>query len=48
MKFEYYKIFAYAAVKGSTWNLVCVVTIRPLFIGVLIARRNGIFVESLL
>ena len=45
---QFYNIFAHAAVKGSTWSLVCCVTIRFLIIGGLIARRNGILVESLL
>ena len=45
---QFYNIFAYAAIKGSTWSLVCGVTIRPLIIGGLLARRNGILVESLL
>ena len=45
---QFYNIFAHAAVKGSTWSLVCGVTIRFLIIGGLIARRNGILVESLL
>ena len=44
---QFYNIFAYAAVKGSTWSLVCGVTIRPLIIGGLIARRKSILVESL-
>ena len=41
-------LFAYAVVKGSAWNFVCGVTIHPLIIGGLIAKRNGILVESLL
>ena len=45
---QFYNIFVYAAIKGSTWSLVCGVTIRPLIIGGLVARRNGILVESLL
>ena len=45
---EFYNIFAYAAIKGSMWSLVCGVTIHSLIIGGLIARRNGILVESLL
>ena len=45
---QFYNIFVYAAIKGSTWSLVCDVTIRPLIIGGLVARRNGILVESLL
>ena len=45
-KFE--NIFAYAAVKGFTQSLVGGVTIRPLIIGGLITRRNGILVELLL
>ena len=45
---KFYNIFAYAAVKGSTWNLVCGVIICPLIIGGLIVKRNGILTESLL
>ena len=45
---EFYNIFAYAVVKGFVWSLVCSVTIRPVIIGGLIARRNVILVESLL
>ena len=45
---KFYNISAYAAVKGSTWNLVCGVIICPLIIGGLIVRRNGILIESLL
>ena len=45
---EFYNIFAYAAVEGSMWSLVCGVIIGPLITGDLIARRNGILVESLL
>ena len=45
---EFYNIFAYAVVKGSVWNLVCSVTIHPVIIGGLTARRNVILVESLL
>ena len=45
---KFYNLFAYAAVKGSTWNLVCGVIICPLIIGGLIVRRNGILTESLL
>ena len=44
---QFYNIFAYAPVKGSTWSLVCGLTILSL-IGGLIARRNDILVESLL
>ena len=44
---QFCNIFTYAAVKGSTWSLVCGVTIRPLIIGGLIARRKSILVESL-
>ena len=39
--------FAYAAVKDSTWDLVCGASIHSLIIGVLIAMRNSILVESL-
>ena len=45
---DFYNIFAYGAVKSSTWGLLCGVIIRPLIIGGLIARRNGILVELLL
>ena len=45
---KYENIFAYAAVKGFTQSLVGGVTIRPLIIGGLITRRNGISVELLL
>ena len=45
---EFYNIFAYAAVKCYRWSLACRVTIRPSIIKSLIARRNGILVESLL
>ena len=45
---EFYNIFAYTAVKGSRWRLECGVTIRPLIIESLMARRNRISVESLL
>ena len=45
---EFYNISAYTAVKDSRWSLVCGVTIRPLIIENLIARRNRILVESLL
>ena len=45
---EFYNIFAYTAIKGTRWSLVCGVTIRPLIIESLIATRNRILVESLL
>ena len=45
---EFYDILAYTAVKGSRWSLVCGVTIFPLILESLIARRNKILVESLL
>ena len=45
---EFYNIFAYTVIKGTRWSLVCGVTIRPLIIESLIARRNRILVESLL
>ena len=44
---EFYNIFAYTAVKVSRWSLVSGVTIRPLIIESLIARRNWILVQSL-
>ena len=45
---EFYNIFAYTAVKVSRWSLVSGVTIRPLIIESLIARRNRILFQSLL
>ena len=45
---EFYNILAYTSVKGSRWSLVCGVTIRPLIIESLIARRSKILVQSLL
>ena len=45
---EFYNIFAYTVIKFTSWSLVCGVTIRPLIIESLIARRNRILVESLL
>ena len=45
---EFFNIFAYTAIKGTRWSLVCGVTIRPLIIEILIARRNRILDESLL
>ena len=45
---EFYNIFAYTAVKVSRWSLVSGVTIRPLIIESLIARRNIILFQSLL
>ena len=45
---EFYNIFAYTAVKVSRWSLVSDVTIRPLIIESLIAKRNRILVQSLL
>ena len=45
---QFYNIFAYGAIKGSTWSLVCCVTIRPLIIGSIVARRNDILVDLLL
>ena len=45
---EFYNIFAYTVIKFTRWSLVCGVTIRPLIIESLIARRNRILVESLL
>ena len=45
---QFYNIFAYGAIKGSTWSLVCCVTIRPLIIGGIVARRNDILVDLLL
>ena len=45
---ELYNTLAHTAVKGSRWSIACGVTIRPLIIESLIARRNRILVESLL
>ena len=45
---EFYNIFAYTVIKFTRWSLVYGVTIRPLIIESLIARRNRILVESLL
>ena len=45
---EFYNILTYTAVKGSRQSPVCDVTIRPLIIESLIARKSRILVESLL
>ena len=45
---EFYNIFAYTAIKGSRWSLVCGVTTHPLIMESLMATRNRILVESLL
>ena len=45
---ELYNTLGHTAVKGSRWSIACGVTIRPLIIESLIARRNRILVESLL